>query len=97
MLLELIIKIQKNNTHIPLVQAQEHGWIWKIPTRYRIGTGYCFNRDINDPDEVAQAFSDQWDGRIKPEDMRLLDWKPQYVKNFWNGNVIPIGLSAGIH
>ena len=75
--------------------AQEHGWIWKIPTRYRIGTGYCFNRDINDPDEVAQAFSDQWDGRIKPEDMRLLDWKPQYVKNFWNGNVIPIGLSAG--
>ena len=75
--------------------AQEHGWIWKIPTRYRIGTGYCFNRDINDPDEVAQAFSDQWDGRIKPEDMRLLDWKPQDVKNFWNGNVIPIGLSAG--
>ena len=75
--------------------AQEHGWICMIPTRYRIGTGYCFNRDITDPDEVAQAFSAQWDGRIKPEDMRLLDWKPQYVKNFWNGNVIPIGLSAG--
>ena len=75
--------------------AQEHGWIWKIPTRYRIGTGYCFNRDVNDPEEVAQAFSDQWDGRIKPEDMRLLDWKPQYVKSFWDGNVIPIGLSAG--
>ena len=27
--------------------------------------------------------------------MRLLDWKPQYVKNFWEGNVVPIGLSAG--
>ena len=27
--------------------------------------------------------------------MRLLDWKPQYVKNFWVGNVVPIGLSAG--
>ena len=75
--------------------AQEHGWIWKIPTRYRIGTGYCFNQDINDPEEVAQAFSDHWDGRIKPKDMRLLDWKPQYVKSFWDGNVIPIGLSAG--
>ena len=75
--------------------AQEHGWIWKIPTRSRIGTGYCFNKDINDPDEVAQAFSDHWDGRIKPEDMRLLDWKPQYSKSFWDGNVVPIGLSAG--
>ena len=75
--------------------AQEHGWIWKIPTRYRIGTGYCFNQDVNDPEEVAQAFSDQWDGRIKPKDMRLLDWKPQYSKNFWDGNVISIGLSAG--
>ena len=75
--------------------AQEHGWIWKIPTRSRIGTGYCFNRDITDPDEVRQAFSDHWNGRIKPDEMRLLDWKPQYVKNFWEGNVVPIGLSAG--
>ena len=75
--------------------AQEHGWIWKIPTRSRIGTGYCFNRDVNDPDEVRQAFSDHWNGRIKPDEMRLLDWKPQYVKNFWEGNVVPIGLSAG--
>ena len=76
-------------------QAMEHGWRWRIPTRSRIGTGYCFNRDVNDPDEVRQAFSDHWNGRIKPDEMRLLDWKPQYVKNFWEGNVVPIGLSAG--
>ena len=25
----------------------------------------------------------------------MLDWKPQYVKKFWKGNVVPIGLSAG--
>ena len=75
--------------------AQEHGWIWKIPTRSRIGTGYCFNQDVVDPDEVAQAFSDHWEGRIKPDNMRLLDWKPQYVSRFWRGNVVPIGLSAG--
>ena len=76
-------------------QAMEHGWRWRIPTRSRIGTGYCFNRDVNDPDEVRQSFSDHWNGRIKPDEMRLLDWKPQYVKNFWEGNVVPIGLSAG--
>ena len=63
-------------------QAMEHGWRWRIPTRSRIGTGYCFNRNITDPDTVAQAFSEHWNGRIKPEEMRLLDWKPQYLKNF---------------
>ena len=76
-------------------QAMEHGWRWKIPTRSRIGTGYCFNRSITHPDIVAQQFSEHWNGRIKPDDMRLLDWKPQYNEKFWNGNVVSIGLSAG--
>jgi len=75
--------------------AQEHGWIWKIPTRSRIGTGYCFNRSITDPDIVADDFIKHWDHRIEKKELRMLDWKPQYVKKFWDGNVVPIGLSAG--
>ena len=75
--------------------ALEHGWRWRIPTRSRIGTGYCFNRSITDPDVVADAFVEHWNNRIKKEDLRMLDWKPQYVKKFWEGNVVPIGLSAG--
>ena len=75
--------------------ALEHGWRWKIPTRSRIGTGYCFNRSITDPDVVADAFVEHWNNRIKKEDLRMLDWKPQYVEKFWQGNVVPIGLSAG--
>ena len=73
----------------------EHGWRWRIPTRSRIGTGYRFNKNITSPDEVAQQFSEHWNGRIKPEDMRLLDWKPQMLDKFWKGNVVSIGLSAG--
>ena len=75
--------------------ALEHGWRWRIPTRSRIGTGYCFNRSITDPDVVADAFVKHWNNRIKKQDLRMLDWKPQYVKKFWEGNVVPIGLSAG--
>ena len=75
--------------------ALEHGWRWRIPTRSRIGTGYCFNRSITDPDVVADAFVKHWNNRIKKEDLRMLDWKPQYVEKFWQGNVVPIGLSAG--
>ena len=37
-------------------QALEHGWRWRIPTQSRIGTGYCFNRSITDPDIVADSF-----------------------------------------
>ena len=76
-------------------RALEHGWRWRIPTQSRIGTGYCFNRSITDPDVVADAFVKHWDNRIEKKELRMLDWKPQYVKKFWDGNVIPIGLSAG--
>ena len=34
-------------------------------------TGYCFNRDVNDPDEVT-SLPDHRNGRIKPDEMRLL-------------------------
>ena len=76
-------------------QALEHGWRWRIPTQSRIGTGYCFNRSITDPDIVADAFVKHWDNRIEKKELRMLDWKPQYVEKFWKGNVVPIGLSAG--
>ena len=76
-------------------QALEHGWRWRIPTQSRIGTGYCFNRSITDPDIVADDFIKHWDHRIEKKELRMLDWKPQYVKKFWDGNVVPIGLSAG--
>jgi len=76
-------------------RALEHGWRWRIPTQSRIGTGYCFNRSITDPDIVADAFVKHWDNRIEKKELRMLDWKPQYVQKFWDGNVIPIGLSAG--
>ena len=76
-------------------RALEHGWRWAIPTRSRIGTGYCFNRSITDPDVVADAFVKHWDNRISKDELKLLDWKPQRVKHFWKGNLVSIGLSAG--
>ena len=75
--------------------AMEHGWRWRIPTRSRMGTGYCFNRSISDPDVVADDFIKHWDNRITKDELKLLDWKPQRCKDFWRGNVVTIGLSAG--
>jgi tryptophan halogenase len=82
---------------VPYVKcpAVDHGWIWKIPVQSRIGSGLVFNKDITDPEEAKRYFCEHWDNRIKPEDLKLIDWVPYYSKNFWEGNVVSIGLSGG--
>ena len=75
--------------------AVEHGWIWKTPTQERVGSGLVFNKSVSDVDEVKQSFSKYWNGRVTPDELRVLDWTPYYHKNFWVDNVVTIGLSAG--
>lgn len=75
--------------------AVDHGWIWKIPTQSRIGSGLVFNRDITDPEEAKEYFVRHWNNRISKNDLKLLDWTPYYHNNFWEDNVVCIGLSAG--
>jgi hypothetical protein len=89
---ENIDKEQVPYTRCPAV---DHGWIWKVPTQNRIGSGLVFNRNITDIDVAKQYFSDHWNGRIKPEELRYVEWDPHYIKNFWEGNVVSIGLSGG--
>ena len=82
---------------VPYVKcpAVDHGWIWKIPVQSRIGSGLVFNKDITDPEEAKRYFCEHWDNRITPNDLKLIDWVPYYSKNFWEGNVVSIGLSGG--
>tara|TARA_B100000287_G_C20672092_1_gene793795 strand:- start:2346 stop:3821 length:1476 start_codon:yes stop_codon:yes gene_type:complete len=91
------VKYQTDKEQHPYTncEAVEHGWIWKIPTKSRIGTGYCFNRSITPIEEAKQAFVNYWNNRITEDELKLLDWKPQMCKQFWKGNVVSIGLSAG--
>ena len=75
--------------------AVDHGWIWKIPTQSRIGSGMVFNSNITDPEEAKKYFCEHWNNRIKPENLKLIDWTPYYSENFWEKNVVSIGLSGG--
>jgi len=75
--------------------AVDHGWIWHTPVRERIGSGLVFNRSVTDVEEAKDFFVDYWDGRVDRDNLRVLDWAPFYNKNFWEKNVINIGLSAG--
>lgn len=76
-------------------EAVDHGWIWKIGTSSRIGSGMVFNRSITSIDEAKEYFVNHWDNRIKIENVRAINWDPFYVKNPWEGNTVCIGLSNG--
>ena len=75
--------------------AVDHGWIWKIGVANRIGSGMVFNRHITDIEEAKEYFADYWEGRIKKENVRAINWDPFYNEDPWVGNVVQIGLSGG--
>jgi tryptophan halogenase len=75
--------------------AVEHGWIWRIPVRTRIGTGLVFNKEITDVETAKDFLINYWGGRVDRDKIKVIDWSPYYNENFWHGNVISIGLSAG--
>ena len=76
-------------------EAVSDGWIWTIPTRSRMGTGYVFNRSVSNPDEIRLKMCEYWDNRISPNELREIDWTPYVKDNHFDGNVVSIGLSGG--
>ena len=76
--------------------AVDIGWIWKIPTKSRIGTGLVFNKSITSVDDAKDFLCSYWGrDRITPDKLRVIDWTPYYNDTPWDGNVVSIGLSAG--
>ena len=73
----------------------EHGWVWNIPVQSRIGSGLVFSRKMLDPEDAKDFFVNYWNGRVKKENLKVIDWTPFYNENIWHENVCSIGLSAG--
>lgn len=78
-----------------ICDAVEHGWIWRIPTHSRIGSGLVFNRSVTDPEDAKDYLCKYWNGRLNRDSIRVIDWTPFYIENAWETNVVSIGLSAG--
>lgn len=78
-----------------IADAVDHGWIWQIPVQSRLGTGLVFNRSITDIDTAKDYLVTYWNNRIDRDKLRVIDWSPYYIENFWEENVVSIGLSSG--
>jgi tryptophan 7-halogenase len=91
----MYIDKQKEITPYTKCNAVDEGWVWSIPVKKRIGSGFIFNREITDIEDAKLFFINFWNKRIEKENIKTIDWTPFYQKEIWNKNVVSIGLSAG--
>ena len=81
--------------------AIENGWVWRIPSWERIGTGYVYSSKYVSDEQALKEFQ----GSVQHEtafDMKQHDLDYKYIKmrigihdEIFHKNVVAIGLSAG--
>jgi len=74
------------------------GWVWDIGLPSRRGIGYVFSSahtSLEAAERDLAAYVERTAGRKVEATPRKLGFRPGYRREFWRGNCVAIGLSAG--
>ena len=79
-----------------LLDAQKYGWMFKIPLRDRIGTGYVYSDKFVDKETIQKEQLEHWNNKgYNPSIGKQLSWTPGRYKRSWVKNCMAVGLSEG--
>lgn len=76
-----------------LAWAQKNGWMWQIPTQERYGCGYVYCDYFTNADNALKELEETTGRKINP--IRNIKFDVGRLENFWNKNVVAIGLASG--
>jgi len=79
-----------------ILDAQKHGWMFKIPLYNRIGSGYVYSNKFVDDDTIKKEQIEHWKKQgYDVEVDRQFSWAPGKFKRSWVKNCFAVGLSEG--